>query len=223
MKFVSLNEVNSSISGHVVNLDDRYFNKIDLSIGLFQSPKYEYVEWSEGNKLKRVPAVLVPKKEFQWLKLLFSEINELENPFQSDIGLIVWFGKSVLQKEKHNSDHIVAHELRHIEQRYVDLNTIYKDRVLDFIPHGYPLPTEIDADYFANKTTSRDYDRDYNWIDEVNKLFERNKEKIKSINLAIAKNNTDIIIDNEYYHELSLDQNKRDLFQYYFKKIRPNK
>lgn len=219
MKFIPLNNVDSIIIGHAINIDDRYFKKIDFTIGLFQSTAHETLDWWKDDKQKSAPAVLIPKEEFQWQKELFPKTVELENLFQNEVNLIVWFGKSVLKKEKYCSDHVVAHELKHIEQRFSDLHSVYKDRLLDFILYKRQPPTEIDAQNFADMTTAKQYNKTYNWINEANKLFEANLEKIKLINQAITANDKDVRVDSEFFVELNSDQNKRDLFKYFYSQI----
>lgn len=223
MRIVLLNKVDLTISGQALNLNAYHFAKIKSKVGLFQSRKYECIEWCEADKLKTAPAVLIPKKEFSFLKLIFPEITELNKPFENDVDSIVWFGSSTLQREKHDPNHVVAHELKHTEQRFNNLKAIYKNQILDFVIHNYLSPTDIDANNFANMVTARSFDKNYDWVDKVDKLFKENINKIKLINEAILKGDKYIIVDGECFCELSFDQNKKNLFRYYIKKINQKK
>lgn len=216
MKVFSFNQVDSSIIGRAENIIDQYFKKIDISVGLFQSTDHKYIEWCEGLNQKRAPAVTIYKERFDLQKIIFPEISKLKNHLKS-VSPIIWFGKSLHQNKKYNIDQIVAHELKHVEQASVDLVSFHKDRVLNFIFTEKKTPCDIDATNFECMTVSKDFDKKYDWIKEVQKLFSVNIDKVKQINQAIDNKNEYINVKGECFLDLGKDQEKRDLFQYHFK------
>ena len=219
MKIKAINKVDPLIKEHVANLNDRYFRQLNVGVGLFQSGK-ENVSLDFQSKSKSAPAVLVSKEEFPLLKELFLELKELNGLFDYDIEYIVWLGTDTFDKGKYKADRVVAHELRHIEQRSADLKTIYKDRLLDIVIFKYVSPIEVDADNFANMTVARSYNKKYDWVREVKILFDKNNAKIKAINKAIFRNNKEIIVDGEAFLELSTNQDLKNLFRYYFQMLK---
>ncbi len=211
MKIKKINDVDPVVIGRALNLNDQYFKDVNIEVALYQSRFYGDIELSLG---EHTPAVLIPKEEFQWLKRLYPEISELEDLFVNDVKLISWIGTAAI--DKYDPDHVISHELKHVQQRASNIKSFYKDRLLSFLLKK--PPTEIDADDFAGMTLSWNNKSKYDWIEQANMLFEKKMDLLKTINESIENKDKIIKVNDTVYLQFDEDAN-RELFKYFFSKI----
>lgn len=208
MKIKILNGAEAEIAELVRILSGRYFEGVETEVGIFQSEKYGFLKWTENGQPNLTPAMVIPREEFDRLKRVSPEIEELNDIFKLQLPYVIWFG-GILPRHPHiNPQHVVAHEMQHVRQREDHPRALAQDRVLSFFLPTRQVPAEIDANYFADLTMGLPADETYNWTAEAERLFTENLKKIAALEARLGRQ--------------AADEDKRALFEYYLKSARNN-
>ena len=171
MKVVQLNQISDEIQSSIDEVNSRFFKGISSKLGVFQSSILK-----KDSKY----AVTLPKEDL----ILISTskfLEEIRGKFSNGIDFIVWFSKDSTLGEI--TEKVVKHELKHVEQNIKYPIEICREALLDcsFVEKNkWNRPTEIDASNFAN---GRD---NFNWISEVNKLFNKFEPKLEDYRSKIS-------------------------------------
>lgn len=216
MKIILLNGLNPKIIEVAQKINGQYFKDLAISVGLYQSEKHEVLCVDLNEKTS---SVIVPKEDASVLSNKFNELEEIIDHFSEEIKIIIWLGKSVYERETTKIKHIVAHELKHVEQQITNPVSCNKDRVLDCFFYGSSqkkkTPAEKDADNFANMVIGKSYDNAYSWTKETNQLFNENEDVIKQLYRKIKENGDEILFDDTVF---LANKEERKLFCHFYEK-----
>lgn len=214
MKIVVINAVDKIIIRDITEISKKHFDNISSTISIFQSSLYPYISLDNSH---RAPAAVMEKKDIPVLSKKFEELEEL-TPFilKKRAHLIVWFGKSIQDRSDVELKMIIAHELKHVEQLFFHKNAYFKGQLLDCICK-WKLPMDIDADNFACIVICDIHNRHYSWIDDIEKLFLSESNKIQEIYKQIKDKKNMIIVSNV---DLDFNDQIRELFSHFYQKIK---
>lgn len=217
MKIIPLNKLDQKIIKISQKINSQYFKGLDVSVGLFQSQNYDGLYCISLSV--KAPSFVIPKEDSNVLSCKFKEVREIINYFSENVKTIIWFGKTTQKRGMADLNHLVTHELKHIEQRITNLSSHNKDRVLDCFFYGSSqkkkTPAEKDADNFANMVIGKSYDNAYSWTKETNQLFNENEDVIKQLYRKIKENGDEILFDDTVF---LANKEERKLFCHFYEK-----
>lgn len=218
MQFNFLNKIENQILEITKAIGKKYFEDVNIEVGIFQSPLHNLLTWTENGHMNATPAIVIPKEDFVFLKRDVPEIEETSGSFKNKLTVIIWLGKKLLNIPTIDPTHLLAHELRHVSQLKMDKNILAKDRILSFILSNKYIPSEVDANNFADMVLGYKFETKYDWILKTNELFNKNEKKLFKIYEDIIDNKDEIVVEGCRHEEFSNRESKRMLFKYYFER-----
>lgn len=205
---MKINKANTNLDDQVLkylnDIANNIFQNVKVAVDVFQSSKYYCVTDLVGGPIY---ACTLNKDDLNIAVECHSWLEEIKDKtFSGDY--VVWLDSHIATRSRE----ILIHELRHIEQQYIDKLTFKKAQAVDLIASlisnsssSIPVsPLEKDA-FLYQKQVPYNYD----WISDAKALFNKYEKSFDEI-LSAYENDEPKIISISKEIALSINQYEKN-------------